>query len=273
MGTLYLVATPIGNLEDISARALRILNEVQIIAAEDTRRTGKLLKHFEIQTKLTSYHEHSKYSKIDSILELLVEGDAALVSDAGTPVLNDPGYKLVRAVLDAGYEVSPIPGPSAPVSALVASGLACDSYLYLGYIPRKENDRQRLLVEVSDITHTLIFLETPKRILESFDDLLKVLGDRQIAVARELTKLHEEIYRGSISGAIQHFSTKPPRGEFTIILAGNDTLPRIWSVEEVEDELLNRIGKGEPAAAIAKQVAGISGWSRREVYDLLNSLG
>ena len=272
MGTLYLVATPIGNLEDISARALRILNQVGIIAAEDTRRTGKLLKHFSISTKLTSYHEHNKKSKNNTILEALSESDVALVSDAGTPVLNDPGFKLVRAVLDAGYEVSPIPGPSAPLSALVASGLPCDSYLYLGYIPRKENDRQRLLEEVCDVNHTLIFLETPRRILSSLNGLLAVMGDRKIAVARELTKMHEEIYRGTISGAVKHFSTKTPRGEFTIVLAGNDTPPRIWSAGEVEAELLNRIGKDEPAAAIAKQVAGVSGWSRRDVYDMLNNL-
>ena len=272
MGTLYLVATPIGNLEDISARALRILNQVGIIAAEDTRRTGKLLKHFNIQTKLTSYHEHNKISKIDTILETLCETDVALVSDAGTPVLNDPGFILVRAVLDAGYEVSPIPGPSAPVSALVASGIPCDSYLYLGYLPRKVNDRQLVLEEVSDVTHTLIFLETPKRILSSLKTLLAVMGDRNIAVAREMTKIHEEIYRGTIAGAIQHFSTKAPRGEFTIILAGNDASPLIWSADQVEAELINQIGKGEPAAAIAKKVAGVSGWSRRDVYDLLNSL-
>lgn len=151
MGKLYLVATPIGNLEDISARALRVLREVRLIAAEDTRQTAKLLNHYAIQTALTSYHEHNKLVKLDQILAALAEGDVALVSDAGTPALNDPGYELVRAALQAGYEVSPIPGPSAPVSALVASGLPTDSFLYLGYLPRKSAERRRELAKVKDL--------------------------------------------------------------------------------------------------------------------------
>ena len=272
MSTLYLVATPIGNLEDISARALRVLNQVCLIAAEDTRRTGKLLKHYQIQTRLTSYHEHSEDSKIDLIIGTLAEGDAALVSDAGTPVLNDPGYKLVRAVLDAGYQVSPIPGPSAPIAALVASGIACDSFLYLGYMPRKEKERRNLLQEVREAAHTLIFLESPQRILSSLSDTFKVLGEREIAVARELTKLHEEIYRGTISGAVKHFTNQTPRGEFTIILSGHDKTERKWSLEEVEAELIKRVGKGESASTVAKNVAGISGWSRRDVYNQINNM-
>src|SRR5688572_20901856 len=156
MGTLYLVATPIGNLEDMSPRAVRVLREASLIAAEDTRHTGKLLKHFEIKTPITSYFEHNKLNKLEFILEKLATGDVALVSDAGTPAVNDPGYELVKAALSAGHTVSPIPGPSAPIAALAASGLPTDSFLYLGYLPRKSGERRELLRSVSELPHTLI---------------------------------------------------------------------------------------------------------------------
>ena len=188
MGTLYLVATPIGNLEDISARALRILRESSIIAAEDTRHTRKLLQNYNIQTSLTSYHEHSKPQKLSRLMSFLESGDVALVSDAGTPGLNDPGYELVRAALQNGHIVSPIPGPSAPIAALVASGLPTDTFLYLGYLPKKSSERRRLLAQVADQPHTLIILETPHRLLDALEELQENLGDRQVATARELTK-------------------------------------------------------------------------------------
>ena len=221
MSTLYLVATPIGNLEDISARALRILGEVRLIAAEDTRQTRKLLTHFGIATPLTSYHEHNKIGKLEPVLNALAQGDVALVSDAGTPALNDPGYELVIAALAAGHTVSPIPGPSAPIAALVASGLPTDTFLYLGYLPRKANERRRFLAEVASLPYTLIFLEAPHRLLEALQDLQTILGDRQASIARELTKLHEEIFRGSLSAASQHFTLQMPRGEFTLVVAGH----------------------------------------------------
>src|SRR5215510_6579498 len=194
MGTLYLVATPIGNLEDISARALRILREASLIAAEDTRHTGKLLKHFEIETPLTSYFEHNKLNKLDFILEKLSQGDVALVSDAGTPAINDPGYELVKAALASNFDVRPVPGPSAPISALTVSGLPTDSFLYLGYLSHKKNERKKNLGQVSDLTHTLIFLESPHRLLDSLEDILGTLGNRQICIAREMTKLYEEYF-------------------------------------------------------------------------------
>ena len=164
MGNLYLVATPIGNLEDISQRALRLLRQVNLIAAEDTRQTRKLLAHFDIHTPLTSYFEHNKLGKIEQILAALERGDVALVSDAGTPGLNDPGFELVRSALAAGFTVSPVPGPSAPIAALVASGLPTDAFLYLGYLPRKSSERQQMLREVAELPYTLIFLETPHRL-------------------------------------------------------------------------------------------------------------
>jgi 16S rRNA (cytidine1402-2'-O)-methyltransferase len=272
MGTLYLVATPIGNLEDISARALRVLGEVQLIAAEDTRQTRKLLQHYEIHTAVTSYHEHSKRSKLDRILEALQTGEVALVSDAGTPALNDPGYELVQAALEAGHAVSPIPGPSAPIAALVASGLPTDSFLYLGYLPRKKAERRQLLDEVRDLPYTLIFLETPHRLLASLEDLEQVLGDRQVAVARELTKMYEEIFRGNLHAARAQFATQSPRGEFTLVIEGRPAREERWSEKHLRSELSARLGQGEPPSQIASQLASESGWSRRGVYQLILQL-
>ena len=220
MGTLYLVATPIGNLEDISPRGVRILREVLLIAAEDTRHTGTLLKHFDIKTPLTSYWEHNKLNKLDFILEKLSQGDVALVSDAGTPAINDPGYELVQAALASRFDVVPVPGPSAPIAALTVSGLPTDSFLYLGYLPSKSSERRKSLLQISDLTYTLIFFESPHRIVDSLEDILSTLGDRRICLAREMTKLYEEYWRGQISAAIEHFKSKAPRGEFTLVGEG-----------------------------------------------------
>jgi 16S rRNA (cytidine1402-2'-O)-methyltransferase len=269
MSTLYLVATPIGNLEDISARALRILAEVGLIAAEDTRQTAKLLQRYDIHTPSISYHEHNKLVRLERVLQALEQGDVALVSDAGTPALNDPGYELVQAVLTAGHQVSPIPGACAPIAALVASGLPTDAFLYLGYLPRKHGERQRLLEGIARLPYTLIFLEAPHRLLDSLEDLLGTLGDRQMAVARELTKLHEEIFRGSLRQAIQHFTQEPPRGEFTLVLAGDTIRVERWSMERLEAELSAQLPQGEPASQLAARLAAPSGWSRREIYQLL----
>src|ERR1044071_4515897 len=221
MGTLYLVATPIGNLEDISPRAVRILREVGLIAAEDTRHTGKLLKHFGIDTPLTSYFEHNKLNKLDFILEKLSSGDVALVSDAGTPAINDPGYELVKAALAFKHDGRPLPAPSAPITALTVSGLPTDSFLYLGYLPHKTSERHRRLEEVESQPHTLVFLESPYRIVESLEDIFSILGDRRICVAREMTKMFEEYWRGNVSSAVQYFNAQPPRGEFTLVVDGN----------------------------------------------------
>jgi 16S rRNA (cytidine1402-2'-O)-methyltransferase len=267
MGTLYLVATPIGNLEDLSPRALRTLREAQLIAAEDTRVTRKLLAHFELHTPMTSYFEHNKLSKLDSILSALEQGNVALVSDAGTPSINDPGYELVRAALQAGYAVCPIPGPSAPLAALAASGLPTDAFLYLGYLPRKLSDRQALLGKVADLPYTLIFLESPHRILAGLADLEFTLGDRQIAVGRELTKVHEEIWRGSLSAARLHFSNDEPRGEFTLVVAGKarDEKEK-WTEEALMTAIRLGLKSAKSPSTLAKQLAGESGWERKEIY-------
>jgi 16S rRNA (cytidine1402-2'-O)-methyltransferase len=267
MGILFLVATPIGNLEDISARALRTLAEVQLIAVEDTRHTRKLLNHFKISTRTTSYYEYNKISKLDSILGMLETGDVALVSDAGTPALNDPGYELVKAALQAGHNVSPIPGASAPVAALVVSGLPTDSFVYLGYLPRKSTERRRFIKEVENLPYTLIFLETPHRLLASLSDLQEILGDRQMAAARELTKLHEEILRSPISEIREHFSSQPPRGEFTLVVAGKTiNQSAIWTDEQLQLAIREGLLLGEAASALAARLADESGWQRRKIY-------
>jgi len=273
MGTLYLVATPIGNLEDMSPRAVRTLREARLIAAEDTRLTRKLLAHFDLHTPLTSYFEHNKLTKLDAILAALTEGDVALVSDAGTPTINDPGYELVKAALEAGHGVCPIPGPSAPVAALAASGLPTDSFLYLGYLPRKSSERKALVGQIANLSHTLIFLESPHRLLAALKDLEFCLGDRQIAVARELTKLHEEIWRGTISAAIEYFTQNEPRGEFTLVVGGRkkEEVKR-WTEEKVLIAIKFGLKFGESPSALAKRVAQESGWERKEIYKRITSV-
>jgi 16S rRNA (cytidine1402-2'-O)-methyltransferase len=267
MGTLYLVATPIGNLEDLSPRALRILRQASLIAAEDTRQTKKLLNHFDIHTPLTSYFEHNKLSKLEALLAKLNEGDVALVSDAGTPALNDPGYELVRAALNAGHRVSPVPGPASPIAALTASGLPTDAFLYLGYLPRKSTERKKVIKQVADLPYTLIFLETPHRLLESLEDLESILGGRQIALARELTKLHEEIWRGKLGEASRYF--KSPRGEFVLVIEGKMKEGREkWAEEKVFDAIRTGIKAGKTPSALAAKLAEESGWPRREIYKL-----
>jgi 16S rRNA (cytidine1402-2'-O)-methyltransferase len=273
MGTLYLVATPIGNLEDISPRGVRILGEVRLIAAEDTRVTRKLLTHFNLHTPLTSYFEHNKLTKLDSILAALATSDVALVSDAGTPTINDPGYELVKAALSAGYAVCPIPGPSAPMAALTASGLPTDSFLYLGYLPRKSADRQVLMRQVEDLPYTLILLESPHRLPAALQDLQFCLGDRQVAIGRELTKVHEQIWRGSISAANVYFKENEPRGEFTLVVAGKAKIKKQnWAARDVTIAIESGLSLGESPAALAKRVARESGWERKEIYRRITAL-
>jgi 16S rRNA (cytidine1402-2'-O)-methyltransferase len=269
MGTLYLVATPIGNLEDMSPRAVRTLREARLIAAEDTRQTKKLLTHFDVHTPLTSYFEHNKLAKLDAILRALEAGDVALVSDAGTPAINDPGLELVRAALEAGHAVSPVPGPSAPLAALAASGLPTDSFLYLGYLPRKPSERRQFVRRVADLPYTLIALETPHRLLDALADLESTLGDRQIAIARELTKVHEEIWRGSISAARGHF--KAPRGEFVLVISGQRTPHGRWEEKQLLAAIRSGLKAGASPSALAARLARESGWSRRDVYKRITS--
>lgn len=270
MGTLYLVATPIGNLEDITLRALRVLREVDLIAAEDTRHTGRLLKHLEIDARMTSYHEHNKNEKLDVVLDALTAGDVALVSDAGTPAISDPGRDLVQAAVERGFQVVPIPGPSAITTALAASALPAEPFTYLGFLPRSQTGRRELLQTLANEPRTLVFFETPHRLRDSLRDLAEVLGpERRIVAARELTKLHEEFWRGTIEAAIDHFDANEPRGEFTLVVEGaaaEQAGP--WDDDQVQEALRKLADQGITGSRAVKQVARLAERQRSDVYDL-----
>jgi len=223
MAALYVVATPIGNLEDVTLRALRVLREVKLIAAEDTRTTRRLLNTYDIRTALTSYHEHSRRGKLDYLLDYLEREDLALVSEAGTPGLSDPGYELIVAAAERGVSVVPIPGASAVVTALVVSGLPTDQFLYVGFLPRRKGQRQRLLAAIVDEPRTIVAFETPHRLSGALSDIEETLGNRRLALCCELTKIHEQIFRGRVSQAREHFVES--RGEFTLVIEGRT---RAW---------------------------------------------
>src|SRR5262245_49549294 len=225
MGTLHLVSTPIGNLEDITLRALRVLREASLIASEDIRHTQRLLARYDIGTPCLAYHEHNKLARLDDVLTALANGDVALVSDSGTPAMSNPGFELVNACIAAGFQVVPIPGPSAAIAALVAAGLPTDQFTYLGFLPRRGAERRALLNSLVDAPRTLICFEAPHRLLDALADMLAILGDRRAVVARELTKTHEEFRRERLSQAIAHFQAHRPRGEFTLVIEG-----RRWPV-------------------------------------------
>ncbi len=268
-GTLYLVGTPIGNLEDVTLRALRILREVPVIAAEDTRQTRRLLEHFGIQKPLLSYHEHVEQTRLNAVLERLRVGDVALVSDAGMPGISDPGYDLVRAAIAAGIPVVPIPGASAPIAALAASGLPTDRFLYLGFLPRRSSDRRRALADIRSEPSTLIAFEAPHRVVATLEDVENELGDRPVVVARELTKLHEEFRRGTARSVRESFLAQPARGELTLVIGGapeNEPKDR-------DDEILARLDRhltqGVSARDAVDAVAAETAVPRRQVYRLL----
>ena len=269
MGTLYLVATPIGNLEDMSPRAVRILRESVLIAAEDTRHSGILLKHFGIKTQMTSYFEHNKLDKLEYILSKLEEGDVAVISDAGSPAINDPGYELVKAALASGYDVRPVPGASAPIAALTVSGLPTDSFLYLGYLPHKASERRKFISQVENLTYTLVFLESPYRVTDALEDILSELGDRPVCVAREMTKMFEEFWRGDVSGALDYFKSQPARGEFTLVVGGAEKGSGTWTDSEMEAAIKSGLDAGESPSRLSKRLADESGWSKKEVYRLI----
>lgn len=267
MPTLYVVATPIGNLEDITFRAARTLREVSLVAAEDTRRTLKLLNALEIRVPLTSYFEHNKLSKLDYILEKLDEGDVALVSDAGTPGIADPGYELIAAAAERGCRIEVIPGPSSVVTALAASGLPSAEFRFTGFLPRKAAERRAALERLRTDTATLVLFEAPHRLRATLGALREALGDRRAAVCRELTKLHEEIFRGGLGEALDHFTA--PRGEFVIVVegAGKDDKAAPSATEiDIEVELLRLKKAGLKSGEAAARLSAATGVSRREIY-------
>jgi 16S rRNA (cytidine1402-2'-O)-methyltransferase len=266
MPTLYLVATPIGNLEDITLRALRVLREVGLIAAEDTRTTRKLLARYGIKTPLTSYNEHNKRAKTPYILDTLKSRDVALVSEAGMPGISDPGYDLLLAAIREGIEVVPIPGPSALTTALAISGLPTHQFLYIGFLPSRSGERVRLLESIATERRTILAFEAPHRLRESLADILKTLGDRRIAVCREMTKLHEEVFRGTVSEALAHF--QEPRGEFTLVVEGAPEREAVRDTAWAREALRRLRMEGRKAREAVDRVAAASGLPRREVYRL-----
>jgi len=269
--SLYVVATPIGNLEDISLRALRVLGEVGLIAAEDTRKTRRLLSRYGIRTRMTSYHEHNKLTKLDYILDFLEEEDVALVSEAGMPGLSDPGYELVTSAWERNIRVIPIPGASVVITALAISGLPTDRFIYIGFLPRRAALRKRLLGSVASESGSIVAFEAPHRLLEALGDVLEVLGDRRVAVCRELTKLHEEVFRGMVSEALEHFSQ--PRGEFTLVIEGRREKKELQLTDDVQRRLNSMRQSGLPAREAIARLAGESGLSRRQLYQLWLKLG
>ncbi len=264
-GTLYVVATPIGNLEDITLRALRVLREVDLIAAEDTRHTSKLLQHYGIRKPLVSYHEHNEARRVPELVAQLRSGrSVALVSDSGMPGVSDPGYELVQASIKAGIPVVPVPGPSAILAALVTSGLPTDRFLFVGFPPRRTGERRRFLEEFVEERATLILFESPERVIPTLHDLLEVLGDRRVAVCRELTKLHEEVFRGTVREAIAHLEAHPPRGEITLVVEGARS--KLADPERAEEALRRLLESGASVREAAETVARAHGLSRRDAY-------
>jgi 16S rRNA (cytidine1402-2'-O)-methyltransferase len=269
MGTLYVVPTPIGNLEDITLRALRVLREVTLIAAEDTRTSRVLLDHYDITTRTTSYHEHNKLTKLNAIYDALAVGDVALISDAGTPGVSDPGYELIQGAIEREYPVVPLPGANAVITALVGSGMPTDAFVYVGFLPKKDKARRDLLRALRDDPRTLIAYENPYRVEDTLRAIADVMGDdRPVCIAREMTKMFEEFYRASAADGADHYAAEPPKGEVTLVIAGVTQSDLTWDEARVRAELHQRIADGDSASRAAKVVAKLSGWNKRDVYEL-----
>lgn len=267
-GTLYLVATPIGNLGDISTRALETLREVAFVACEDTRHSRVLLDHFGISADTVSLPAFAEGQRAGRILERLEAGeDCALVTDAGSPGISDPGEKLVAEALERGVKVVPVPGPTALVAALSASGLPTGRFHFLGFLPRKGPERQAMLEEVAPLSATIALYESPRRLAETLVDLKDALGDRRAVVARELTKVHEEFVRGSLTTLAERYATEEPRGEVVVLVEGR-TGERRWSEEELRRALEAGLGRGEKLKPLSTELARRAGWSGQDVYRL-----
>ncbi|MEW6172933.1 MAG: 16S rRNA (cytidine(1402)-2'-O)-methyltransferase [Bacillota bacterium] len=272
-GTLYVCPTPIGNLEDITIRGLRVLREATVIAAEDTRHTRKLLAHYNISTPLLSYHSYNQQARGEELLGRLCRGDTvALVSDAGMPGVSDPGATLIREALAHGLRVEVLPGPTAVLTAIVASGLDTSRFVFEGFLPAKH--RRRALENLLKEERTIVLFEAPHRLLAALKDIMEFLGDRPVAVARELTKVHEQVFRGTVSTALEHFSARPPKGEITIVLAGGkpeteDVVPADGLVFSLAQQLM---AEGMQKRAAIKETARRFGVSSRKVYSILENL-
>lgn len=269
---LYLVSTPIGNLEDITLRAISVMKSVDLIACEDTRHTRRLLDHFGINKPTVSYHEHNEQARAGELVQQMVGGKSiAIVTDAGTPGISDPAYRIVTAAIENGIKVVPVPGAVALIAGLTASGLPTDSFLFVGFLPNKKMARQTRLEELKPERMTLVFYEAPHRIRETLADALEILGDRQASLARELTKLHEQFIRGKLSEVMAHFDSHEPRGEMTLVIAGNDkdnlTAVETGSINEQIQRLMNDLNLSRNEAL--KLAAKSRGLSKREAYQLM----
>lgn len=273
MGKVYLVPTPIGNLGDITLRALEVLKSVDLVAAEDTRQSLKLLNHFDIKKSLISYHKHNEQGKSDEIINRARNGEnIAVISDAGTPGISDPGSIVLKKCIEEGIDVEVLPGATAFTTALIYSGLDTTAFMFKGFFPRENKDKKELIEDIKDRRESIIFYESPYRILDTLNFLKESLGNRNIAVCRELTKLHEEIYRGTLEEAIEYFTANTPKGEFVLVLEGK-TLEEIkneniakWENMSIEDHILYFIEKGISKKDAIKQVSKERGLSKSEVY-------
>ncbi|MCY6489420.1 16S rRNA (cytidine(1402)-2'-O)-methyltransferase [Leptolyngbya sp. GGD] len=268
--TLYIVGTPLGNLEDMTFRAIKTLQSVDLIAAEDTRHTGKLLQHFQIKTPQISYHDHNRHSRTAELVDRLQQGTSiALVTDAGMPGISDPGYELVKACAESGIPIVPIPGATAAMTALSASGLKSDRFAFEGFLPTKEQERRTHLETLIIDERSLIFYEAPHRIQKTLQDIATVLGeDRQIVLARELTKLHEEFWRGTVKAAIAHYTTTEPKGEFTLIVSGAEPNNVPLTEDVLKAELLALMQQGISRSQASRQLAQQTDLPRRHLYQL-----
>ncbi|MCL2923411.1 MAG: 16S rRNA (cytidine(1402)-2'-O)-methyltransferase [Trichodesmium sp. MAG_R04] len=269
-GTLYIVGTPIGNLEDTTFRTIKTLQKVDLIAAEDTRHTGKLLQHFQIKTILLSYHQHNEKSRISELIEKLNQGKTiALVTDAGMPGISDPGYELVKACVEANISLVPIPGVTASITALCASGLPTNKFIFIGFLPTKIKLREEQLEKVSNSLETIVLYESPYRILQTLEDLANILGEnRKIVLARELTKLHEEFWRGTVGQAIIHYQNNQPKGEFTLVIAGAEPELLVLSEDTIKQELQELLAQGISRSQASRQLSKKINLSRRKIYQI-----
>lgn len=273
MGRLYVVATPIGNLEDLTRRGERVLGQVSRIAAEDTRRTGLLLRHLGLETPMVSLHAHNEARRVETLLETLDLGeDVALVSDAGTPLISDPGARLVAAVVARGHTVVPIPGPSAVLAALVGSGLPCDRFTFLGFVPRKGRDRTSTLERISGSTEACVVFESPERLVSLLEDLQGRLGgDRRVSIGRELTKVHEEFRRGTAADLAAYYTAHPARGEVSLVVEGGPEDEAV-DPEAVRARARTLLDEGLPPSHVAKEVARSMGVPRNRAYEFVQEL-
>ena len=279
-GKLYLCATPIGNLEDITLRVLRTLKEADLIAAEDTRHSIKLLNHFDIKTPMTSYHEFNKVEKARYLVDKMREGtNVALITDAGTPGISDPGEELVRQCYEAGIEVTSLPGPAACITALTISGMATRRFAFEAFLPSDKKEKQEIFEELKKETRTIILYEAPHRLVRTLSELLENLGDRRISVCRELTKTHETVFRTTVSEALSYYETEEPRGECVLVIEGKNRMEiqqeqeRSWEAISIEEHMKRYLDGGTDKKEAMKLVAKDRGMKKRDVYQYLLNAG